>query len=100
MSLLEHRPDLLTLQETAEILRTDPATVDGFIRAGKFTYAEIVGKSLIPRISLEDFIEKSCEVCYNEGVEIGTPAPVGRGRHLDNRKTLDCTPFQSTFAGP
>lgn len=73
MSLLDHWPDLLTLQEAAEILRTAPATVDSFIQAGKITCTEIAGKLLIPRAFLEDFIEKSCKVCYNEGVEIRTP---------------------------
>lgn len=94
MSLLGHWPDLLTLQEAAEILRTDPATVGGFIQAGKFTCTKVAGKVLIPRTFLEDFIEKSCKVCYNEGVEIDTPTPDGQGQHLDNRIELDCTPFQ------
>ncbi|MDE6260900.1 MAG: tyrosine-type recombinase/integrase [Oscillospiraceae bacterium] len=93
MSLLEHWPDLLTLQEAAEILRTDPATVGSFIQAGKITCTEIAGKSLIPRAFLEDFIEKSYRVCYNEGVEIRTPAPDPQGAaHLDNRIELDCAP--------
>ena len=94
MSLLQHWPDLLTLQEAAEILRTDPATVGNFIQTGEITSTEIAGKVLIPRVFLEDFIEKSCKVCYNEGVETDTPAPVGQGQHLDNRIELDCAPFQ------
>ena len=94
MTLLEHWPDLLTLQEAAEILRTDPAIVRGFIQAGEIASTEIAGKVLIPRAFLEDFIEKSCKVCYNEGIETDTPAPVGQGQHLDNRIELDCTPFQ------
>lgn len=61
MSLLEHWPDLLTLQEAAEILRTDPATVDGFIRAEKIAHTEMAGKVLIPRIFLENFIEKKLQ---------------------------------------
>ena len=94
MSLLEHWPDLLTLQEAAEILRTDPDMVGSFIHAGKIAHTEIAGKVLIPRIILEDFIAKSCKVCYNGGIETDTPAPVGQGQHLDNRIELDCTPFQ------
>lgn len=94
MNLLEHWPDLLTLQEVAEILRTDPATVGSFIQVGKITCTEIAGKVLISRAFLEDFIEKSCKVCYNEGVEIDTPTPDSQGQHLDNRIELDCTPFQ------
>ena len=94
MSLLDRWPDLLTLQEAAEILRTDPATVGGFIQAGKFSCTEIAGKVLIPRIFLENFIEKSCKVCYNEGVEIDTPALDSQGQHLDNRiEELNCMPF-------
>ena len=84
MNLLEHWPDLLTLQEATEILRTDPAVVGSFIQAGEIISTEIAGKILIPRVFLEDFIEKSCKVCYNEGVETDTPAPVGQGQHLDN----------------
>ena len=79
MNLLEHWPDLLTLQEAAEILRTDPAIVGKFIRAGKIAHTEMAGKVLIPRIFLENFIEKSCKVCYNEDVEIDTPAPDSQG---------------------
>lgn len=95
MSLLNRWPDLLTLQEAAEILRTDPATVGGFIQAGKFSCTEIAGKVLIPRTFLEDFIENGYKVCYNGGVEIDTPAPASQGQqHLDNRIELDCTPFR------
>lgn len=47
MNLLSHWPDLLTLQEAAEILRADPATVGSFIQAGEITCIEIAGKSLI-----------------------------------------------------
>ena len=94
MSLLSHWPDLLMLQEAAEILRTDPATVGSFIQAGEIASTEIAEKVLIPRVFLEDFIEKSCKVCYNEGVETDTPAPVGQGQHLDNCIELDCMPFQ------
>lgn len=79
MSLLEHRPDLLTVQEAAEILRADPATVEDFIRSGEIVSAKIAGKSLIPRAFLEDFIEKSCKACYNKGVEISTPPLIVKG---------------------
>ncbi len=94
MSLLEHWPDLLTVQEAAEILRADPAQVGDFIKAKKISCTEIAGKTLIPRQYLENFIVKSCKVCYNEGVEISTPAPDSQETpHLDNCKA-DCTPFQ------
>ena len=94
MSLLEHWPDLLTVQEAAEILRADPAQVGDFIQAGEISYTEISGKTLIPRQYLENFIVKSFQVCYNKGVEISTPAPNSQETpHLDNCKA-DCTPFQ------
>ena len=94
MSLLAHWPDLLTVQEAAEILRADPAQVGDFIKAKKISCTEIAGKTLIPRQYLENFIVKSCQVCYNEGVEISTPAPdFQETPHLDNCKA-DCTPFQ------
>ena len=94
MNLLGHWPDLLTLQEAAEILRTDPATVGSFIQAREISFTEIAGKVLIPRTFLEYFIEKSCKVCYNGGIEADTPTLDGLGQHLDNRIELDCTPFQ------
>lgn len=46
MSLLEHWPDLLTIQEIAEILRTDTAQVGCFIKSGQINYVEIAGKTL------------------------------------------------------
>lgn len=95
MSLLEHWPDLLTVQETAEILRADPGQVDGFIKTGEISCTEIAGKTLIPRQYLENFIEKSCKVCYNKGVEISNPTPDSQEvQHLDNCKSSNCTPFQ------
>lgn len=95
MSLLEHRPDLLTVQEAAEILRTEPATVESYMNSGEIKHAEIAGKALIPRRFLEEFVANSCKTCYNESVEIHTPAPDGQAaQHLDNRKDLDCMPFQ------
>ena len=94
MSLLENHPDLLTVEETAEILRTTPAVVEDFITAGKIKYTEIAGKILILRQFLENFIENSCQVCYNKTIENPAPAPDSQGaEHLDNRIS-DCTPFQ------
>ena len=94
MSLLEHWPDLLTLQEAAEILRTDTDAVGSFIQAGEIICTEIAGKALIPKQFLAEFIENCCQICYTKGVEIDTPAPDGQEeQHLDNCKA-DCTPFQ------
>ena len=87
MSLLEQWPDLLTVQEAADILRATPAVIDDFIQAGEINFTEIAGKKLILRQFLEEFIEKSCGLCYNKNIETSTP-------HLDNCKELDCTPFQ------
>ena len=95
MSILEHCPDMLTVSEAAEILRTDAATVDSFIQTGEIICTEIAGKTLIPRIFLENFIAKSYKMCYNEGVETDTPISESHGQqHLDNCIELDCTPFQ------
>ena len=44
MNLAEHWPDLLTFQEAAEILRADPAAVEGYIGNGEIKHAEIGGK--------------------------------------------------------
>ncbi|MBD5118618.1 MAG: tyrosine-type recombinase/integrase [Clostridiales bacterium] len=95
MSLLDHCPDILTVPEAAEILRVDPATINELIRAGEIICAEIAEKPLIPRQYLENFIEKSCKMCYTECVEMDTPDLNSQGQqHLDNRIELDCTPFQ------
>lgn len=95
MSLLEHWPDLLTVQEAAQILRTDSAQVDSFIKVGAIGFTQIAGKILIPRRFLENFIEKSCKLCYNSGVEISTPASDSHeAQHLDNCKNWDLAPFQ------
>ena len=95
MDILKHRPELLTLQEAAEILRTDTATVGSFIQTGEIICTEIAYKSLIPRIFLENFIAKSYKVCYNENVKTDTPTPDSQGQqHLDNCTKLDCMLFQ------
>ena len=93
MNLLEQWPALLTVQEAAEILRADSAQVGNFIRAGEISCMEIAGKLLIPKRFLEIFIEKSCKVCYNKGIEASTPDS-REAPHLDNCKSSDCTPFQ------
>lgn len=62
MSLLAHWPDMLTIQEAAEILRADPALVTGFIQAGWIRYTDITGRTLIPRRYFEEFIEASCAI--------------------------------------
>ena len=95
MNLLEHRPELLTIQEAAEILRTDAATLDSIIQSGEIICTEFAGKPLIPRAFLENFIAKSYQACYNKGVETDTPAPDAQEQqHLDNCTKLDCMPFQ------
>ena len=49
MTLLEHWPDLLTIQEAAEILRTDPTQVALLVKGKEILHTEIAGKALIPR---------------------------------------------------
>ena len=98
MNLLENRPELLTVQEAAEILRADPAAVESYIDSGEIKHAEIAGKTLIPKRFLEDFIAKSCERCYNEGVEICPSAPDSQdAQHLDNCIELSYTPLKGEF---
>ena len=87
MGLLENWPDLLTVQEAAEILRADPAQVGGFIKAREISFTEIAGKTLIPKQYLENFIEKSCKICYTKGIEISNPTPDSQAvQLLDNCK--------------
>lgn len=95
MNLSEHWPDLLTVQEAAEILRTTPAQVSEFIRAGKIKHTEITGEILLPKQNFENFIEHSCKLCYDTDAEPTAPTPNNQeAQHLDNCKELDCTPFQ------
>lgn len=94
MTLLENWPDLLTTQEAAEILRTDPTQVAVLIKAKKIAYTEIAGKTLIPRQYLNNFIAESCKVCYDANTTIPFPSNDQKEQHLDNRKELDCMPFQ------
>lgn len=55
MSLLEHWPDLLTVQEAAEILRADPAQVGDFIKAKKISCTEIAGKNAYSKAIFRGF---------------------------------------------
>lgn len=94
MTLLEHWPDLLTIQEAAEILRTDPTQVALLVKGKEILHTEIAGKALIPRQYLENFIAESCKVCYDADIAIPLPSNDQEGQHLDNCKELDCMPFQ------
>ena len=94
MTLLEHWPDLLTIQEAAEILRTDPTQVALLVKGKEILHTEIAGKALIPRQYLENFIAESCKVCYDADITIPLPSNDQEGQHLDNCKELDCMPFQ------
>ena len=64
MTLLEHWPDLLTIQEAAEILRTDPTQVALLVKGKEILHTEIAGKALIPRQYLENFIAERCKVSF------------------------------------
>ena len=94
MTLLEHWPDLLTIQEAAEILRTDPSQVALLVKGKEILHTEIAGKTLIPRQYLENFIAESCKVCYDADIAKPPPSNDQEGQHLDNCKELDCMPFQ------
>ena len=99
MTLLEHWPDLLTIQEAAEILRTDPTQVALLVKGKEILHTEIAGKTLIPRQYLENFIAESCKVCYDADITIPLPSNDQEGQHLDNCKELDCMPFQQGVEG-
>lgn len=99
-NLLASCPDILTVEEAADALRINPDTMAGIIESGEIDCAEIGGKILIPRLYLQEYIEKCCQKCYNNAKGTSSPAPdVQEPMHLDNCKELDCAPFQQGEIG-
>lgn len=86
--LLSNAPDILTVCEAAEALRVDNPAMQGLIEGNQIKHMSIGNEVLIPKMYLQQFIENSCQGCYNEAIEANTT-------HFDNRKMeLNYTPFQ------
>ena len=70
---LPQAPDILTLSEAAQTLRIAPSELQKLMESGEVRHFEIAGKPLILKAVLVDFLEKSCQVCYNNLVKASAP---------------------------
>ena len=59
MSVLEKAPDMMTVQEAAKILRVGRTTLYRLIKQDDLGHVRIGRKIVVPRIYLENFIEKN-----------------------------------------
>ena len=62
----EFRHDIFTPMEAAQILRVGRTTIYNLISAHQIRYIKCGRKILIPRVYLQDFIEKNTVMCYND----------------------------------
>lgn len=81
---LPQAPDILTLSEAAQTLRIAPSELLKLMESGEVRHIEIAGKPLILKAVLVDFLEKSCQVCYNNLVKASAPGSCHEPQHLDN----------------
>lgn len=63
----EFEHDIFTPMEAAQILRVGRTTIYNLISAHQIRYIKCGRKILIPRVYLQDFIEKNTVMCYNDG---------------------------------
>ena len=63
----EFEHDIFTLKEAAKILRVGRTTMYNLIGARQIQHIKCGKKILIPRIYLQDCIEKNTVMCYNDG---------------------------------
>ena len=93
MLLLEHIPDMLTISTAAEALKTTPDAMMKLISSGLIDHVEIDDNIIIPKVLLDDFIEKGRQACYNGSVTANGPFPLGTANtHLDNCIGSDTVP--------
>lgn len=86
VSFLSGYPDMLTLVEAAEILRTSPEVMEDLIQSQGIPFLNLDGHLLIPKTSFHGFLENSFKVYYTDPVK---PETV----YLENQTTKsDCTP--------
>jgi len=91
--LLEHIPDMLTISTAAEALKTTPDAMMKLISSGLIDHVEIDDNIIIPKVLLDDFIEKGRQACYNGSVTANGPFPLGTANtHLDNCIGSDTVP--------
>lgn len=79
-------PDMLTTSEVADILRLNIDQIDQLITTGELKHIAVCNKILIPRIFLNDFLEKLFPQDYTQNTNTA--------QHLENRITSDPMPFQ------
>lgn len=68
MDLLPTAPDVLTIPEAGKVLRLGRTTMYRLIESGKIRCIKVGRKILIPRLYLQEFLEKSSKKCYNISV--------------------------------
>lgn len=87
-SFLNDYPDMLTLGEAAEILRTSPEATENLIHNQGIPFLDLGEHLLIPKASFHEFLENSFTVYYTGPRKL-------ESMYLENRITRsDCTPSQ------
>lgn len=62
----EFEHDIFTPMEAAQILRVGRTTIYSLISAHQIRYIKCGRKILIPRLYLQDYIEKNTVMCYHD----------------------------------
>ena len=78
MKLLEQCPDILTVAEAADFLRIPLPVMEELLKSGKLKSVEIGGIIVILRVFLIDFLENSCQICYNKDIKGNDSFPDGK----------------------
>ena len=82
-------PDVLTVQEAADLLKMSVTTLTEFIEGGQLEAVILNEKVLIFKIFLLKFIEKHHKICYTKEVENHENF---KDKHLENRIEPDFAP--------
>lgn len=72
--------DILTAMEAADVLRIGRSKMYKLINDGAIRHVKLDRKILIPRICLQEFIERNTIMCYNEQVKMD-PSCCGKGEN-------------------
>ena len=92
MNLLEACPDVLTVQEAAELLKMSTSTMQGLIDSQQVEQIVVAGRPLIFKPFLLSFIENERQKQYTKKEPNGPPVNLAEPPHLDNCKQPDSTP--------
>lgn len=69
MEFLEQHPDILRIEEAAEILRISAAEMRELALSGAITYLSIGARTVILKSDLQIFIESNRHMCYNKNTK-------------------------------